>query len=122
MTTAAAHGWMVSAIILIRPVHNSPAGAWIRDAAHPDAEPSGMYVMPNFTTRAGVEAYAAAMNFLAERYSRPDGRYGRIHDWIMHNEIGSGFYLDKRRQEDADHVSRSLSKVDAHGVSARPAI
>ena len=48
--------------------------------------------MPNFTDRAGVEAYAAAMNFLAERYSRPDSRFGRIHHWIMHNEVDSGFY------------------------------
>jgi hypothetical protein len=92
MRTAADHGWMVSAIILLQPVRNAPKNAWVRDAAHPDADPSGIYVMPNFTTRAGVEAYAAVMNFLAERYSRPDGKFGRIHDWILHNEINSGFY------------------------------
>jgi hypothetical protein len=92
MRTAADHGWMVSAIILIQPVRNAPQGAWVRDAAHPEADPSGMYVMPNFTSRAGVDAYAAVMNFLAERYSRPDGKFGRIHHWILHNEINSGFY------------------------------
>lgn len=92
MKTAAEHGWMVSAIILIAPVGNAPQGAWVRDAAHPDADPSGRFVMPNFTTRAGVDAYAAAMNFVAERYSRPDGKYGRVHSWIMHNEINSGFF------------------------------
>jgi hypothetical protein len=48
--------------------------------------------MPNFTSQAGVNAFAAAMNFLAERYSRPDGQYGRVHHWIMHNEVNSGFY------------------------------
>ncbi len=92
MKIAAANGWMVSAIILIRPIRNSPKGSWIQDAAHPDADPSGAYVMPNFTTRAGTEAFAAAMNFLAERYGRPDGQFGRIHHWIMHNEVNSGFY------------------------------
>ncbi|HSU69775.1 MAG TPA: DUF5722 domain-containing protein, partial [Tepidisphaeraceae bacterium] len=89
---AADHGCMVSAIILLSPVRDSPADAWIRLAAHPDADPKAAYVMPNFTTRAGVQAYAAAMNFLAERYSRPDGKFGRIHHWILHNEISSGFY------------------------------
>ena len=88
----ARRGLMLSVIILIRPAGNAPAGSWIRDAAHPDADPGGLYVMPNFTTRAGVEAYAAAMNFIAERYSRPDGKFGRIHHYIMHNEVNSGFY------------------------------
>ena len=88
----ARRGLMLSVIILLRPVGSAPAGSWIRDAAHPDADPGGLYVMPNFTTRAGVEAYAAAMNFIAERYSRPDGKYGRIHHYILHNEINTGFY------------------------------
>lgn len=89
---AAEHGCMVSAIVLLSPVRDAPPDAWIRLAAHPDADPKAAYVMPNFTTRAGVEAYAAAVNFLAERYSRPDGKFGRIHHWILHNEISSGFY------------------------------
>ena len=92
MKTAAEHGWMVSAIVLIRPAGNAPEGAWVRAAAHPDADPSGIFVMPNFTTRAGTEAFAAALNYVAERYSRPDGQFGRVHHWIMHNEINSGFY------------------------------
>ena len=88
----AKRGLMMSVIILLQPVGAAPLGSWIRDAAHPDADPGGLYVMPNFTTRAGVEAYAAAMNFVAERYSRPDGKYGRIHHYILHNEINTGFY------------------------------
>ncbi len=92
MKTAADRGLMVSAIILLPPARGAASDEWIRLAGHPDAEPSGAYVMPNFTTQAGVEAYAAAMNFLAERYSRADGKFGRIHHWILHNEIDSGFY------------------------------
>ena len=91
LQTAYKHGWMVSAIVLIRPPGNPP-DLWTRDAACPDSDPPGVFVLPNFTSRDGVEAYAAAMNFLAERYSRPDGKYGRIHHWIMHNEINGGFY------------------------------
>src|SRR3546814_13579993 len=29
--------------------------------------------------------------FLARRYSRPDERYGRVHHWIIHNEVDAGW-------------------------------
>ncbi len=89
---ASENGWMVTAIILIPPGRHAPEGSWHRTVSHPDADHGCAFVMPNFTTREGVEAYAAIMNFLAERYSRPDGEHGRIHHWVMHNEINSGFY------------------------------
>jgi hypothetical protein len=92
MRIAASNGWMVSAIVLMPPVRDAPPGAWIREAAHPEADPGGIFVLPNFTSREGVNAYAAAMDFLTERYARPDGAYGRVHHWIMHNEINSGFF------------------------------
>ncbi len=92
MLEAARHGCMVSAIILITPPGNSPDDSWIRTAGHPDANAPGIYVLPNFTSREGTNAYAAIIQFLAERYSRPDGKYGRVHHWIMHNEINSGFF------------------------------
>ena len=82
---------IVSAIVLIGPAGNSPEGSFRRTIAHPDADPAGIYVMPNLTTAEGVAAYGAALNFLAERYSRPDGKYGRIHHWIIHNEVNSGW-------------------------------
>ncbi len=89
---AAANNWMVSVIVLMPPPRVAPPNAWIRKAAHPEAEPIGLYVLPDFTTRTGVNAYAAAMNFVTERYSRADARFGRVHHWIMHNEVNSGFY------------------------------
>jgi hypothetical protein len=46
--------------------------------------------MPNLTTHEGVNCYAAALDFLASRYNRPDNAYGRIHKWIMHNEVDAG--------------------------------
>lgn len=92
MTTAARKKLMVSAIILLPQEREAAAGSWIKVAGHPHAEPVGLYVMPNFTTQEGVQAYAAAMNLITERYSHPDGKYGRVHHWIMHNEINSGFY------------------------------
>ena len=58
-----------------------------RRLAHPEASEAGLYVMPNFTTEEGSRTFRALMRFLAERYSRADGRYGRIARWVMHNEI-----------------------------------
>ncbi len=85
---AAKHHLVVSAIILV----NQPgADAWGRLAACPDADRSGIFVMPNMSSKEGVEAYAAALDFLAERYSRPDGQFGRIHHWILHNEVNAGW-------------------------------
>ena len=48
----------------------------------------GYYTMPNMTTAIGVNTYAAALDFLAQRYS--GATYGRIHHWIMHNEVDMG--------------------------------
>jgi hypothetical protein len=87
---AAKRKLLVSAIILINPISRSPDKDWARLACHPDAHPSGTYVMPNVTSREGVQAYAAALEFLARRYSGPDAP-GRIHHWIMHNEVDAGW-------------------------------
>jgi hypothetical protein len=46
--------------------------------------------MPNMTTPESVNAYATALDFFASRYCRADNQYGRIHHWIMHNEVDMG--------------------------------
>src|SRR5205085_12251815 len=52
---------------------------------------SGIFVMPAVTSEAGLSAYAAALDFLARRYSLADGAHGRIHHWILHNEVNAGW-------------------------------
>mgnify|MGYP000593269116 FL=1 len=87
---AAEHGINVSAIILVYPE------LWSRDSQvgrileHPEYKRCGAYTMPNLTNIDSVNLYAAALDFLAARYNRPDGKYGRIHRWIVHNEVNSG--------------------------------
>ena len=86
---AAQHNINVSAIILVYPE------LWSRDPhvgrilEHPEYQRSGVYTMPNMTNIDSFNLYAAAIDFLAARYNRPDGRYGRIHRWIVHNEVNS---------------------------------
>lgn len=87
---AAEHGIDVSAVILVYPE------LWSRDLQvgrmleHPEYKRCGAYTMPNLTNIDSVNLYAAALDFLAARYNRPDGKYGRIHRWIVHNEVNSG--------------------------------
>jgi len=73
---------VVSAIILIG--KNT-------EMTHPDCAPQGIWAMPNMAERDGWNYYAAGMDFLAQRYSRPDRKYGRITHWIMHNEVDAGW-------------------------------
>ena len=52
---------------------------------HPDYSGQGHFAMVNLTQPESVNYYAAALDFLASRYS--DGSHGRIHRYVMHNEI-----------------------------------
>lgn len=82
---------IVSAIILISPERKSTDKTVGRLLEHPDFDPAGIYSMPNMTQLESFNLYAAAMDFLAKRYSRPDKKFGRIHHWIAHNEVDAGW-------------------------------
>jgi len=73
---------VVSSIILIP--KNTPM-------SHPDCAPAGIYAMPNVVEESGWSIYAAGLDFLAQRYMRPDRKYGRITHWILHNEVDAGW-------------------------------
>lgn len=89
--TSAEKNIVTAAILLVDPMENCPDPEIGRLLQHPDMAPEGIYSMPNMTTPESVDCYAAALDFLASRYSRPDKRYGRIHHWIMHNEVDAGW-------------------------------
>ena len=81
----------VSAILLVAKASSSTDKEIGRILQHPDTDPAGIYAMPNVTSPEGVQYYAAILDFLAERYSRPDKKYGRIHHYIIHNEVDAGW-------------------------------
>lgn len=84
------HGAMVSAILLL----SNPAKSDNVDVTllgHPDAVKDGVFAMPNVTSSQGVEYYGAILDTLAERWSRDDGIHGRVHHWIIHNEVDFGW-------------------------------
>lgn len=82
---------IVSAILLVPQARSFADPKIGKLMAYPDADPAGAYAMPNLTSADGLQTYAAALTFLAKRYSRPDKKYGRIHHWIMHNEVDAGW-------------------------------
>ena len=75
-------GISVAGILLIAPTGD--AGELLK---HPDFNGIAPYTMPNMTTVEATQCYAAALDFLAERYSKPDRR---IAHWIIHNEVDGG--------------------------------
>jgi hypothetical protein len=91
LLAAAKRDALVLAILLV-----PKAGAWDtpelgRILQHPDCDPAGNYSMANVTSAEGVAHYAALLDYLAERYSRPGQPFGRIHHWIVHNEVDAGW-------------------------------
>lgn len=91
MRFTASKNIIVSAIVLIAPERAFADKAAGKLFEHPDFDPAGIYTMPNMTTLESLNLYAAAIDFLAARYSRPDKKYGRIHHWIAHNEVDAGW-------------------------------
>ncbi len=90
LQTAQAKNIVVAAIILVQKASvcaDPEIGALLQ---HPDYTSEGIYTMPNMTNAGSLNCYAAALDFLAARYCRSDNAYGRIHYWIMHNEVDAG--------------------------------
>ncbi len=109
------HGAMVSAILLVaNPVRDSSPVAKL--LAHPDATRDGTFAMPNVISDEGISLYGAILNLMAERWSRPDGKHGRVHHWIMHNEVDAGWvWTNAGEKEDTvymDLYQRSMRLMD----------
>ncbi len=109
------HGAMVSAILLVaNPAKDS--SPVVKVLGHPDATRDGIFAMPNVTSAEGICLYGAILNLMAERWSRPDGKYGRVHHWIMHNEVDAGWVWTNAGDKPAlvfmDLYQRSMRLMD----------
>jgi len=89
--TTARKGIVTAAILLVGKAEQCPDPEIGRLMQHPDMDPAGIYSMPNMTTPESAGCYAAAIDFLASRYSRPDRKYGMLNHWIIHNEVDAGW-------------------------------
>ena len=91
LIAAAKRNIIVHAIVLVYPESWSKDKSVGRILEYPEYDTAGIYTLPNMTDVSSVNLYAAAIDFLAARYSRPDKKYGHIHRWIIHNEIDSAW-------------------------------
>jgi len=90
MQAAYSRNIVVAAIILIQKAAHCTDSEIGRMLQHPNYTSEGIYTMPNMTNAESVNCYAAGIDFLASRYCRSDNTFGRIHHWIMHNEVDCG--------------------------------
>lgn len=84
--TLSRKGVIVSAILLVGN-HRDAAGKPDRPMVHPEALAEGVYSMPDLVSAGGTDLYRAVIHLLAERYTRENGEFGRISNWILHNEV-----------------------------------
>lgn len=86
---------------------------------HPEYKPAGIFSIANLTTVESSDAYRAVIAFLAERYSRPDKRYGWISHWIIFNEVDYGWVWTNMGEQplqvylDAYHKAMRLTYLEA---------
>ncbi|KAA6299783.1 MAG: hypothetical protein EZS26_004080 [Candidatus Ordinivivax streblomastigis] len=85
---------IVAALVLVLPSSNT-ASKWADPKAgslllNKNCTYSAIQAMPNMTSAEAVNCYAAGMDFLASRYCRSDNAYGRVHHWVIHNEVDAG--------------------------------
>lgn len=80
------NGQIVNLILLVYRSSDPNSAAPV--LIHPDADPAGGPVFAfNTATAEGVAHYTAAMEFVTQRYTRDDQRYGRAVGFIVGNEI-----------------------------------
>jgi hypothetical protein len=108
-------GQMVSAILLI----DNTAKATTPEAkllGHPDTVKEGQYSMPNVTSADGLALYGAILNLITERWSHDKGPHGRVHHWIVHNEVDFGWVWTnagvKSDTQYMDLYQRSMRIID----------
>ena len=108
-------GVMVSAILLV----GNPArenSEIVRLLGHPEATKDGIFAMPNVTSTEGIALYGAILNLMAERWSRSNSSHGRVHQWIMHNEVDAGREWTNAGEKSAiefmDLYQRSMRLMD----------
>ena len=77
----------VAGILLVQNESTAMDKELARLLTDPGYTGGGTLIMPNMTSPESVNCFAAIVDFLVSRYTREDGRYGRISHWIVLNEV-----------------------------------
>lgn len=77
---------LVAAILLVQPASAAVDRELGELLAH-DGFTGGILTLPDMTRPESVNCFAAITDFLVQRYTREDGKYGRVAHWIVMNEV-----------------------------------
>lgn len=88
---ASDHQLIVSVILLLPQVKSFRNKVIGNRLVHRDADPAGIFTMPATDTEQGIRDYSFIINLLAKRYNGDNHSLGKIHHWIIHNEVNSGW-------------------------------
>lgn len=100
-------------IFIMKNANNANPDSPAKYYAHPDSTRVADLVGVNMKDERGIQYYKAIMHFIAERYSRPDGKYGRFDGYVVGNEIGASetwnnMGLNKSLNDYVDEYTRWL--------------
>jgi hypothetical protein len=76
---------------------------------HPDYDPRGFISAFNVVTAEGLAHYRAFVEFVAERYTRPDAAHGRACGFIVGNEVDSGWIWCNAGQKTVEQYVREYA-------------
>lgn len=103
---------IVCAIVLVRPERTSKDKAVGLALEHPEYDMAGVYTMPDLSSVESLNLFAAAVDFLSERYSREDCKFGHVHRWIVGNEVESGWrWCNCGKKSVVEYVDQYLKTV-----------
>lgn len=108
------HGVVVNLIILTYESHDALTNEMMLHPAYDSAAPNrlGMF---NVETPQGQGWLTATMEFLAERWSRPDQQYGRVAGYIVGNEVNSHWWWSNMgrvpMEEFADAYHQAVRRI-----------
>lgn len=88
---ASERGYGVNIVLLFDPPDTGYGEDIRKILAHPDYRSPGIFAHPNVLNAEAMAWYAAVMHFVADRYCQPGNPYGRIHRWVIHNEVDVGW-------------------------------
>ena len=85
------HGVVVNVIILTYESHDAGINEVMLHPRYDEDAPMGLGMF-NVATAEGRAWLTATMDFLAERWSRPDQKFGRVAGYIVGNEVNSHWW------------------------------
>jgi len=120
------HGVVVSLILLYYRSGNAPLDKLMLHPKYDPAAPNRLSAF-NTTNPESAAAFEACIEFLAERYSRTNGPFGRVWNYIMGNEVNSHWFWANMGRvsmtEFADDYLRTVrlchDAVRKHSANAR---